>query len=316
VKKSIILFSLFVLCVFGGCSQSEQIREAPRAALVLKTLDSPFFSSLRQGAEEAAAEAGLDLTVQAAERQVDVQQQMQVIERFIETQVDVLLIDPIGSGEVLSLIMKANKAGIPVLILDSRIDSASAAERGVEIVTFVGSDNYQGGVVAGEFILERSSGKTNVVILEGILGHETADSRRKGFLAAIKGRDGVQILASQPANWERAQGFSVTQELLNAHPDLNVVFACNDMMALGAVEAIEAAGKSGQIMVVGFDAVEEARLAISDGSMLASVAQLPSEIGRIGIETAARVLAGEEVPEEIPVQIELITRENLYHVHW
>jgi ribose transport system substrate-binding protein len=316
VKKRILLFLLFVLCVSGGCSQSEQIQEAPKAALVLKTLDSPFFTSLRQGAEEAAAEAGLDLTVQASERQVDVRQQMQVIESFIKAQVDVLLIDPVGSGEVLSLIRKANEAGIPVLILDSRIDSASAAERGVEIEAFVGSDNYQGGVVAGEFILERTSGNTNVVILEGVPGHETADSRKKGFLAAVKSRDGVQILASQPANWERAQGFSVTQELLNTYPELNVVFACNDMMALGAVEAIEAAGKSDQIIVVGFDAVEEARLAISDGSMLASVAQLPSEIGRIGIETAARILAGEEVPEEIPVQIELITRENLYHVHW
>jgi ribose transport system substrate-binding protein len=316
VKKWSLLFWLFALSVHPGCSRSEEIQEAPRVALVLKTLDSPFFSSLRQGAEEAAAQAGLDLTVQAAERQVDVQQQMQVIESLIEAKFDALLIDPVGSGEVLSLILKANEAGIPVLILDSRIDSANAAEKGVVIETFVGSDNYQGGVVAGEFILERTKGKTNVGILEGIPGHESADSRLKGFLAALKGRDGVQILASQPANWERGQGFRVTQELLNAHPEMNVVFACNDMMALGAVEAIEAVGRSGEIMVVGFDAVEEARLAISDGSMLASVAQLPSEIGRIGIETAARILAGEEVPEEIPVQIELITRENLYHVQW
>ncbi len=307
---------VFALCALVGCGRTEVIKETPRVALVLKTLDSPFFDSLRQGAEDAATEAGLDLIVQAAEREVDVQSQMQVIGNLIETQVDVLLIDPVGSGEVLPLILKANEAGIPVLILDTRIDSATASERGVEIETFVGSDNYQGGVVAGEFILKQMSGKAKVAILEGISGHETADSRLKGFLAALRGHDGMQILASQSANWEREHGFSVTQDLLQAHPDLNVVFACNDMMALGAVEAIKAAGKSDQIIVVGFDAVEEARLAIADGSMLASVAQLPSEIGRIGVETAVQILEGKDVPEEIPVQIELITLENLYRVHW
>ncbi len=307
---------VFALCALVGCGRTEVIEETPRVALVLKTLDSPFFDSLRQGAEDAATEAGLDLIVQAAEREVDVQSQMQVIGNLIETQVDVLLIDPVGSGEVLPLILKANEAGIPVLILDTRIDSTTASERGVEIETFVGSDNYQGGVVAGEFILKQMSGKAKVAILEGISGHETADSRLKGFLAALRGHDGMQILASQSANWEREHGFSVTQDLLQAHPDLNVVFACNDMMALGAVEAIKAAGKSDQIIVVGFDAVEEARLAIADGSMLASVAQLPSEIGRIGVETAVQILEGKDVPEEIPVQIELITLENLYRVHW
>jgi len=283
---------------------------------VLKTLDNPFFDSLRQGAEKAATEAGLDLIVQAPEREVDVQSQMQVIGNLIEAKVDVLLIDPIGTGEVLPSILKANEAGIPVLILDTRIDLTTASERGVEIETFVGSDNFQGGLVAGEFILEQTGGKARVAILEGIPGHETADSRLRGFLGALRGHDGVQIVASQAANWERARGFTVTQELLQAHPELNVVFACNDLMALGAVEAIKAADKSDQIMVVGFDAVEEARLAISEGSMLASVAQLPSEIGRIGVETAVLILEGKDVPAEIPVQIELITRENLLRVQW
>lgn len=307
---------MFALCGLVGCSQTEVINETPRVALVLKTLDNPFFDSLRQGAEKAATEAGLDLIVQAPEREVDVKSQMQVIGNLIEAKVDVLLIDPIGTGEVLPSILKANEAGIPVLILDTRIDLTTASERGVEIETFVGSDNFQGGLVAGEFILELTGGKARVAILEGIPGHETADSRLRGFLGALRGHDGVQIVASQAANWERDRGFTVTQELLQAHPELNVVFACNDLMALGAVEAIKAADKSDQIMVVGFDAVEEARLAISAGSMLASVAQLPSEIGRIGVETAVLILEGKDVPEEIPVQIELITRENLLRVQW
>lgn len=307
---------MFALCGLVGCGRTEVINETPRVGLVLKTLDNPFFDSLRQGAEEAATEAGLDLIVLAAEREVDVQSQMQLIGDLIEAQVDVLLIDPIGTGEVLLSILKANEAGIPVLILDTRINSVSASERGVKIETFVGSDNHQGGVVAGEFIRDQTGGKAKVAILEGIPGHESADSRLKGFLAALRGHDGMQILASQSAGWERDQGFSVTQDLLQEHPDLNVVFACNDLMALGAVEAIKAAGKSDQIIVVGFDGVEDSRLAISDGSMLASVAQLPSEIGRIGVETAVQILEGKDVPAEIPVQIELITRENLYRVQW
>ncbi len=137
------------------------------------------------------------------------------------------------------------------------------------------------------------------------------DSRLRGFHDAVKGSPGVKVVASQTANWERDQGFTVFQNMLQAHPDIDAVFACNDMMALGAIEAIAAAGKTGKIKVIGFDAVDDARKAIEGGTMVASVAQFPSEMGRIGIENAAGIIRGEKPPPEAQVRIELVTKSTL-----
>src|SRR5205823_6801795 len=128
--------------------------------------------------------------------------------------------------------------------------------------------------------------------LEGIPGHETGDSRLRGFREAVRGAPGVVIVASQPANWERDQGFNVFQNMLQAHPEIDSVFACSDLMALGAVEAIAAAGKTGRIRVVGFDALDDARKAIAAGTMAASVAQFSSEMGRVAVESVVEVIGG------------------------
>jgi ribose transport system substrate-binding protein len=292
----------------SACHRTDPSAEKTRVALVLKTLNNPFFLDMQKGAEEAAQRLDLDLTVQAAERELDVEKQMQIIENLIQTRVDALCITPSGSKEIIPSIAKANQAGIPVLIVDTRVDEALLGENWTE--TFIGSDNYEGGRIAGRYIVEQLGGQAKVAILEGIPGHETGDARLRGFRDTVKDASGVQIVASQPANWERDQGFNVFQNMMQAHPEVDTLFACSDLMALGALEAIEAAGKAGRIRVIGFDALQEAREAIVEGRMLASVAQYSSEMGRLAVETAARVIRGEEIPEYIPVKIELITKDK------
>jgi ribose transport system substrate-binding protein len=315
-RRSVVLAVTLVAaaaCNRGGGSQQQQqaASAAPRVALVLKTLNSPFFIDMQRGAVEAARKNGIDLVVQAAEREVDVDKQMQIIENLIQTGVKALVITPSGSKEIVPAIVKANQAGIPVIILDTRVDPKAASEGGIKIESFVGSDNYEGGRVAGQQLVEVTGGKAHVGILEGIPGHETGDSRLRGFHDAVKGSPGVKVVASQTANWERDQGFTVFQNMLQAHPDIDAVFACNDMMALGAIEAIAAAGKTGKIKVIGFDAVDDARKAIEAGTMVASVAQFPSEMGRIGVESAAKIIHGEKPPPESQVRIELVTKNTL-----
>ena len=283
----------------------------PRVALVLKTLNNPFFIDMQKGAKEAAERLGVELVVQAAEREVDVDKQMQIIENLIQTGVGALCITPSGSREVVPAIAKANAAKIPVVIVDTRVDPKAAAEAGIKLDGFVGSDNYEGGKVAGEHLLQVTGGKANVGILEGIPGHETGDSRLKGFHDAVKGASGVKVVASQTANWERDQGFSVFQNMLQAHPEIDALFACSDMMALGAVEAIAAAGRTGKIRVIGFDAVDDARKAIAADTMLASVAQFPSEMGRLAVEDAVAIIRGGTAPAERKVRIELVTKATL-----
>jgi ribose transport system substrate-binding protein len=278
----------------------------PTVALVVKTLNNPFFIEMQKGAEEAAQKAGVTLIVQAADREVDVERQMQIIENLIERKVAALCIAPSGSREIVPVIVKANKANIPVLIVDTRADEKALTAAGGKVATFIGSDNFDGGRLAGAFVVEKLGGKGNVAILEGIPGHETGDARLRGFKEALAKAPGIKIVASQPANWERDQGFNVFQNILQANPGINALFACNDLMALGAAEAIAAGGKTGKIIVVGFDAQPEARAAIQKGTMAATVAQFPSRMGATAVENAAKLLRGEKIEPFTPVSIELI----------
>jgi ribose transport system substrate-binding protein len=278
----------------------------PTVALVVKTLNNPFFIEMQKGAEDAAKKVGVTLVVQAADREVDVERQMQIIENLIERKVNALCVAPSGSREIVPVIVKANKANIPVLIVDTRADEKALAAAGGKIATFIGSDNYDGGKIAGTFVVEKLGGKGNIAILEGIPGHETGDARLRGFRESIAKAPGMKIVASQPANWERDQGFNVFQNILQANPEVNALFACNDLMALGATEAIAAAGKTGRIVVVGFDAQPEARAAIKKGTMAATVAQFPARMGATAVENAARLLRGEKIEPFTPVSIELV----------
>jgi ribose transport system substrate-binding protein len=249
--------------------------------------------------------------VQAADREIDVEKQMQIVENMIQTGIQVLVITPSGSREIVPALVKARNAKVPIVIVDTRLDAKAAADAGVHAETFVGSDNYAGGRLAGERLVTASNGRARVAILEGIPGHETGDSRLRGFHDAVANAPGIAIVASQPANWERDQGFNVFQNMLQAHPDIDAVFACSDLMALGAVEAIAAAGRTGTIRVIGFDALDDAKKAIAAGTMDASVAQFPEEMGRVAIESAVKVIRGEALPADINVKLALVTRDGV-----
>jgi ribose transport system substrate-binding protein len=311
--KKLILVTL-ITCAFlavVSCGRGNNAsNNQPTIALVLKTLNNPFFIDMQKGAQDAARDLGVNLTVQAAEREVDVEKQMQIIENLIQSKVAALCITPSGSKEVVPAIVKANKAAIPVLILDTRVNQDALQEAGGKIAGFIGSDNLEGGRVAGEFVAKKLGGKGKVAILEGIPGHETGDSRLKGFRQVIAQHPGIEIVSSQTANWERDQGYNVFQNMLQAHPNIQALFACSDLMALGAVEAIAAAGRTNQIIVVGFDAFSEAREAVNKGTMIATVAQSPYEMGKTAVENAWKVLKGEKIEESVSLKVQLITKEN------
>jgi ribose transport system substrate-binding protein len=305
---ALVLAALAVPLLACNRQPASQGTGKPRVALVLKTLNHPFFVDMRRGAQEAADRLGVELLVQAAEREIDVEKQMQIVENLIQTGIKVLCITPSGSREIVTALVKAKAAGVPIIVVDTRVDAKAAADAGVELKTFIGSDNYEGGKLAGQYAVKATGGNAKIGVLEGIPGHETADSRNRGFKDAIAGHPGLTIVASQPANWERDQGFNVFQNMLQAHADIDTVFAASDLMALGAVEAIAAAGKTGKIRVIGFDALDDAKKAIQAGTMEATVAQFPYEMGKAAIESAVKVMAGETLPASVMVRLEMVTR--------
>ena len=187
ISLAIALVALAGTALVSGCQRGQDAGDwRLEVALVMKTLNSPFFIEMQRGAQEAADRLEVHLVVQAAEREIDVEKQMQIIENLIQTGVKALCITPSGSKEIIPAIAKANRAGIPVIIVDTRVDAAAAAEAGVRIETFIGSDNYEGGRLAALYLREQSGGTARVAVLEGIPGHETGDSRLSGFRDALQ----------------------------------------------------------------------------------------------------------------------------------
>jgi ribose transport system substrate-binding protein len=214
-------------------------------------------------------------------------------------QIDVLIVNPVDGNAVVSAITAANDAGVPVITVDR------AAEGG-DVVSHIASDNVAGGEMAGDFIAEQLGEEGKVVELQGIPGTSAARDRGKGFNQSMDKYAGMEVIARQPAGFDRAEGMTVMENILQGNPEIDAVFAHNDNMALGAMEAIAAAGRSDEIMIVGFDAIDDAVEAVKEGEMAATVAQKPSLMGEMAVETAIKVANGEEVEEYTPVPLELI----------
>ncbi len=271
--------------------------------LSLSTLNNPFFVTLQEGAQKAADELGVELIV--VDAQDDPAKEATNLEDLIQRGVDALLINPTDADAVVPSVQKANEAGIPVLTVDR---SAS----GGEIVSHIASDNVAGGRMAAEFLCNALGGKGKVVELEGIPGTSAARDRGKGFNEYMKEKcPDIEIVARQTANFNRAEGLSVFENILQAQPEIDGVFAHNDEMILGAIQAAQAAGRADEIVFVGFDAIDDAVQAVKDGTLAATVAQQPAEMGRLAVETAVKYLKGEQVPDFIPVPLQLVTAETV-----
>ncbi|MDX5593457.1 ribose ABC transporter substrate-binding protein RbsB [Pseudovibrio sp. SPO723] len=270
---------------------------ADTMALVVSTLNNPFFVTLKDGAEAKAQEMGYELLV--LDSQNDPAKELANVEDVLNKDIKILLINPTDSDAVSSSIRAANRKEIPVVTLDR------GASRG-EVVSHVASDNVLGGEMAGKLIAEKLGGSGKVVELEGVPGTSAARDRGEGFNKAVAAVEGIEVVASQPADFDRTKGLNVMENILQAQPEINAVFAHNDEMALGAAKAIEASGRD--IIVVGFDGTNDGVAAVNDGSMLATVAQQAGMIGAIGIITADQILKGESVEAYTPVPLKLVTK--------
>jgi ribose transport system substrate-binding protein len=260
----------------------------------ISTLNNPFFISLKEGVESKAEEEGLKVVISDAQN--DSSTQSNQIEDLITQGVDLIIINPVDSTAVSPSVIAANDADIPVICVDRGSDEG-------EVLSFISSDNVEGGKMAGEYILENIKEGDKVAQLEGIPGASSTRERGQGFEEATK--DKIDLVASQTANFDRAEGLTVMENMIQANPDIKAVFCQNDEMALGAAEALS--GKD-DIIIVGFDGNEDAISAVKEGKLSATVAQKPDEMGKIAVDTAIKYLNGEEVDKEIASPLELVTK--------
>jgi len=291
-----------VLLLAGGCSRGGKKIEI---AMVVKALDSEFWQRLKAGAEEAArADPEVRLAVLAPPQEINIDQQVAILEDQILKRVKALAVAPAGVAEVVPALEKARAAGIPVVIVDTDVPWPHR-------VGFVGIDNRLGGRLAGEHIVKQIGGKGKVALIRGVLGVATQEDRTAGFREAIAKAPGVNLISEQPANSERALGMGVMENLLTSHPDLKAVFATNDQMALGAMEAIAARRLTGKVLLVGFDAGREALRAVAAGQMGGVMAQFPERIGRRTVEEAIKAARGLPVEKFVDIGTGLVTKENV-----
>ncbi|MDD2157228.1 ribose ABC transporter substrate-binding protein RbsB [Glaesserella parasuis] len=265
-------------------------------ALAISTLDNPFFVTLKEGAEKKAKELGYNLVV--LDSQNDPAKELSNVEDVTVRGAKVLLINPTDSEAVGTAVAVANKKNIPVITLDR------GANKG-NVVSHIASDNVAGGKMAGDFIAEKVGKNAKVIQLEGIAGTSAARERGEGFKQAVEANQ-FELLASQPADFDRTKGLNVMENLLASHGSAKAVFAQNDEMALGALRAIRASGKN--ILVVGFDGTDDAVKAVNGGQLAATIAQQPDKIGELGVEAADKVLKGEKVDAQIPVPLKVVTK--------
>lgn len=319
---SLLLVSVLLMSLVGCAPAGDKAAAAePTAAapaveekkeitigFVPMTLNNEYFITMVNGAKQKAEELGVKLDVQAADQHASAAAQLTIVENMITAGVDGICIVPSSSEGLASALIKCKEAGIPVINLDTRINKEVLTEAGIE-VPFYGTNNYEGAKSAGEYVVKSFEAGIEAAILTGIEGQQNAADRRNGFFDAA-GKH-VKVVAEQSANWEVDQGYTATQNMLSANPNIKLVFASNDGMAIGAVRAVEEAGKKDAIKIIGFDAITEALNLVESGELLGTVAQYPAEMGIIGVENVVKAVKGESIEKDIDTGAKLITKENV-----
>ncbi len=295
--KKILILVIAATMLLAACAR-KPARKVVGVSLLTK--EHVFYRDLEKGLRSAAELQGLDLIINSGDW--DLAKHQAQIENYIVQKVDAIIVCPCDSKGIGPALQKANAAGIPVFTADIRAE-------GGKIVSQIASDNIAGGRVAAEYMAKILNGAGDVAIIDQPTIQSTIE-RVRGFTEEIAKHPGIKIVARPSGDGVRDRAMKAAEDLLQGYPGLSGIFAINDDSALGALAAVEAAGRKG-ISIIGFDAIPEARQAILRGSALkADVVQYPLEIGRITIETIAKFLAGQQVPAEIPVRVGIVDATN------
>ena len=297
MKKLLLLLAMAIMVIglVAGCGKSADNGGDKKSGTIgfsVSTLNNPFFVSMKEGVEAQAKELGLKVNAQN-----DPAKQANDISDLIESGVSVLIINPVDSAAISTSVEAANAKNIPVITVDRSADKG-------KVVAHIASDNVKGGEMAAELIEDKVGKGAKVAEIEGIPGASATRERGKGF--HDEADKDLTVVAKQSADFDRTKGLNVATNILQANPDVQAIFAHNDEMALGAIQAAKSAGKP--IFIVGFDGTADAVKAVQDGTLAATIAQQPDKMGKIAIDTAQKVIKGEAVDAKIPVDLKVVKK--------
>jgi ribose transport system substrate-binding protein len=310
MKKIILIFCAFIIALqIYGCKQKAS--EKPRVALVMKSLANEFFKTMEEGAQAHHKEhaADYDLIVVGIKDEQDVAKQIDFVELMIAQGVNAIVIAPADSKALVPVCKKAMDSGIIVVNIDNKFDKDVLQDKKA-IIPFVGPDNRKGAKLAGDYLATKLKGGDKVVVIEGAPNAFNGIQRKLGFEDAMKAA-GINIVSSQSGYWEMDKANQLASALVTEHADIKAILCANDSMALGAVSAVKAAGKSDSIFVVGFDNISAVQQLLKEGKILCTVDQHGDKLALFGIEYALEMLKVKSVPVDKETPVDLVTADKL-----
>lgn len=316
MHRCTVLLVIF-LC---GCSSSSgpsndstsTESEKPRVALIMKSLANEFFSTMAKGAESHQSDHAdrYDLVVNGIKDERDLSRQVALVGEMVAAGVDAIVIAPADSKALVPALRKAQEAGVVVINIDNRLDADVLESEGIS-VPFVGPDNRAGAKKVGAHLAAQRKQGDSVAILEGIRGSFNSQQRVLGFNDAMAEAK-LKVVDSQSAEWEMSSANTIASAMLTEHPEITAILAANDSMAMGAIAAVKASGRTGEVQIVGFDNITAIRQAIKEGQVLATADQYGDQLAVFGIEYALKLIddpQAEVADRETPV--DLVTAESL-----
>jgi ribose transport system substrate-binding protein len=309
--KNLTLVMCLVLTAtaFTGCgakddSASEKSTDKIVIGLSMNTQSNPFFVDVKDGVQKAADDNGVTLIVTDAQNNSATQ--VADVENLLQKGVNAIIIDPTDSDAIVAAIEECNEAGIPVITMDRKAT-------GGDVASHIGYNAIKSGTIAGNYLIDsfKENKEVNVVEIQGIMGTNVAQERSKGFNDTIATASNIKKVATQAAEFDRAKAMSVMENILQANPKIDAVYAANDEMGLGVIEAISAAGRLDEITVISCDAIDPAIQKIKAGELEATIAEPPFFLGKEGLKIALDVLNEKTVEKVIQLDNQLVTKENV-----
>jgi ABC-type sugar transport system substrate-binding protein len=298
-----IALAATTLLAFTGCGRGEdEASSGQSATLVMSTLNNPFFVSVADGAKDGADDLGIELNVENANNSD--QTALDLTIDAVTQDPDVLIIDPVSSEGGAAMVKQANQASVPVMAFDRRPASG-------DLANFIGYDAIAAGREGARSLAEAIGEKGTVVEIQGIMGTNVAQDRSEGFQEEMGSYPGIEVVATQAAEFDRGQALDVMTNILQANPDIDGVYAANDEMALGVVAALESRGLTGKVQVVGNDGIADALAAVAAGDMYSTHAESPYALGKEVIKIADAIASGDAPSEDEVLQGTLVKKADV-----
>ena len=316
--KTLVSSVLALSMGFGlvGCGNDSDSKSANADyAVILKTLSNDFWATMKKGIEDKAKELGVSVDIFAAQSEDDTEGQLKILENCINVGYNAIGVAPLSPTNLINGIAQANKKGVYVMNIDEKVDMDTLKSSGGSVIAFATTDNVKVGEKGANYIIEQLADGGDVAIIEGKAGNASGEARKEGATNAFKAAAGINLVSSQPSDWDRQKALDAATSIIQMNPGLKAIYCCNDTMALGAIQAVKNANKLGEIIVVGTDGAAEALQSVEAGELSATVAQDSAGIGAVSLEQMVNaVKSGAEinpdnVPETIPVDSYIVSKK-------